>query len=178
MSLIHTLPKTAKPMVTRNIFAAQFGVPFLGGYSFNTAANSDQTMLKLAGNVVYFIDKIDVSATIAGETYLLAQDPANLITLKMQLKKTKKTVPDNPIPLIQLFQNKELGLYFQTHSKDSDDLIGSVSGILTQPPALVGVPFVYISISMQLYFVADPLFTKSYREKALWGIPTFPPPAG
>lgn len=178
MSLIHTLPKTAKPLVTRNIFTANFNAPTVGVYDFGIAGNSLQTILKLAGNVVYFIDKIDVGATMADGTYLQAQNVLSLLSLRMALKKTKKTIPDNPIPLVNLFQGKELGLYFQTHSKESDDLVGSIVGQLLQPAALIGVPTVSISISMQMYFVADPAFTKSYREKALWGIPTFPPPAG
>lgn len=166
MAIIKTLPKDARFIQTANIFEATFNNPTAGRYDFDIIANQRQKVMPINRAAIYFIDRLNFSATIPESDYLLAIDTLPVIQLFYGL--SGDPVYSKPLPLVQYIDNQETNTYFSTLNRqdEEDDFITvSMRGVLEQPASLVGVQTIRAQLSLNVYEVTNQQWIKEYRQQ-------------
>jgi hypothetical protein len=139
-----------------------FSAPFTGVYNFGTAANTDQTLLKLDSNIVYLISVYTVGGNIASEDYLSAINALPQFILKR--RNDNQTIRTDFIPVVQFEQNKEAMIFVDSRQAD-DELRATFSGILNQTAPLVGVDPVIITLSFSIFAIEDRDYGIAFLDK-------------
>jgi hypothetical protein len=139
-----------------------FSAPFTGTYNFGIAANSALSILPLQGNVVYLISSYSVGGNIASEDYLSAIN--TLPKFILSRKNDAQAIRTDSIPVVQFEQGKET-MIFTDSKQGNDELLVTLSGILNQTAALVGVNPVILTISFSIFAIEDRNYAIAFLEK-------------
>jgi hypothetical protein len=158
MAIVHKIPEKARFIPTENTFSA----PFSGTYDFATAGNTNQLVLALDANTVYYIDNFSVGGNIAREDYLSAISVVPAIVLSRKLDKS--SVYLKPIPLAQFYENKPCTCFVESNKK-GDELQISSTGLLVQVANIIGVDPVKITVSFSIYAMDSSEYNKKFRDK-------------
>jgi len=159
--IIQRISKTGLPILTRNVFAGNFNVPTPGVYDFNTAANTDQVVIDLNPKYYYLIDKVSISASIDEGVFLESYNTIPEFNFKYAL--TPYPVYPFPLPAINYIDGLDWNFFFHS-TKEGDQLLISLSGILNQVAATVGVPTINILASFVIYMEENIAAVKTLRE--------------
>jgi hypothetical protein len=162
MSIQFQLPHSSITNPTTTIFSAPFNVMTPGKYNFLDAAQNQNIISLLPGNV-YLVERLSAGANVSAQDYFSALQLVTppVITLKKRL--TGEPINPNPIPIVQYFDGLELAFWIRSDKK-GDFLTLSMSGIMNQTAALVGVPFVSVSISFIIWQINEKEFNSSFRN--------------
>lgn len=166
MSIIKTIPKSARFIQTSNIFEATFNNPTLNQYDFEIAANANQEVLKINRAAVYFIDRINFSATVPESDYLLAID--NLPKIQLFYGIDGDPVYSKPLPLVQYIDNQETNTYLSTllQQDGADNIVtATMRGTLDQPVSLVGVQTIRAQLSFNIYEITEQGWIQNWRRQ-------------
>lgn len=164
MSLVYSIPKTAKYIQTSNTFTAAFNVPTLGLYDFNVAGNRAQnvTPVQLNRNSIYLINRVTVAGTIPQEEYLFNIVQLPVITLRFTVQ-AQKLYP-LPIPVVKFQDEMEAVAWFYTDMDNNFLTMDLDFGQLSQDAFLVGVPNVKINVSLSMFEIADNGFVQAFKN--------------
>jgi len=162
MSVFFQIPVTARPIQTGNIFSATFNTPTLGKYDFGIAGNQNQNVIPIQRNSIYLIERLTIAGTIDNATYLTSISTTPLLRLGKSL--TGENVYARPFPIVTFLENQEFAAWVWT-DKDNDFLTMSLSGILDQVLATVGVLTLKLSVSLSVYAIEDNAYAKAVRDR-------------
>lgn len=162
MSISNRIPQQSRFIATSNIFSAAFGVPVIGKYSFDVAANDRQIVIPLQPNTVYLLDRLSFSGTIPQETYFSAID--TLPTIIFRYRITGEVVYMRSIPVIQYSDGKESAAWVLTN-KGGDDLVLTLRGVLNQTADMVGIDPVKLNVGCEIYAIDENVYNATFRDK-------------
>ena len=156
MSLPVKLPVSARPILTSNIFTANWNVPTVNKYDFtNFAGNQNQTVLRMTGSSIYVIERVCFSTTVPEGTFQESIDSAiSVPQLVFKTLKTERQVFDRPLPFINYVDNLELLLYVPSDQTD-DEIIVTFQAVLDQVPATVGIATIKAFLQLNIYEVQN-----------------------
>lgn len=145
------IPHTARYVCTGNIFKATYNIPGWSAYSFNTPANTNQKVIDLQKNSVYFLERITVGGNISEEIFNNSINDIPLLVLKY--KQTGSIVYEKPIPILGYYQNQEISTFIKSEITN-DELLMSFNPVLNQVLDTIGLDEMRIGISFS-FFVID-----------------------
>ena len=146
---------------------------FLGKYTFAIAAgggvpaNTPQPLAisrPLIENTIYYMRNITLSADIGRDDFL----GAIVTTPNFQLYKQSENniqLYRESIRMSDYFQQFDFRLAWQTQ-KNSDVLLGTIVGQLTQTVALIGKSSITIKAIISAQEIVDQKFTRLFRDKS------------
>lgn len=162
MSIINSIPHTARFISTTNLYRAWFNNPFLGGYDFEDPVNGNvQVVLETQPNTVYLIERISFAANLDQGVYLSSL--SNTPKLRLKRKVASENIHMKEYRLVNYIDNQEMVTWFQS-DKQSDAIIMEVTGRLIQVPETVGVDPVVINISFAIYAIEDKNFLIKHKN--------------
>lgn len=165
MGVIQEIPRQARPIYTGNIFTGTFNVPTIGVYDFSIPVNENQEVLELYKGTVYLIDKISIGGTIAEEIY------NNSINTQMLIKFRRKVdlapVYKLPFPVVKYLDNSDLDAFVSSEKQD-DFLTMTVTGILNQIPATVGIVSINLNIHLSIYAMDSTDYENWFKRSDYW----------
>lgn len=158
MSITLTIPANSRPILTANIFQAAFNAPTVNRYDFGVPANENQLALPLRGNSIYIIERLNFSMDVPEGNFQEGIESIPLIQLKK--RSTNHQVFPDKIPFINYVDNLEM-LYFIESTKP-DELLITMTGVLTQPAALVGDNIIQCFFQMNIYEVKSTEWNQNF----------------
>lgn len=165
MSVIQSLPRQARVIYTGNIFSAVFNSPTVGKYDYNIAANRDQEVIELFPGSTYLIDKIAVGGTVSEDVYNSSIDVIPEITFKRKVD--KNPIYKKPFQIVKYMENSDL-VAFATSEKQTDFLTMTLTGLLIQVPATVGILFVKLNVHLVIYAMDSTSYEKWFKQSGYW----------
>lgn len=163
MSLPITLPVTARPTITQNIFLSTWNNPTLNKYDFtNVAGNVDQTVLRMTGSSVYVIERVCFSLSIPEQNFQESIDSAATVPqLIFKTRKTDHQIFDRPLPFINYVDNLEL-LMFVPSDQSDDEIIVTFQAVLNQVPATVGIVNIRAFLQLNIYEIQNTAWVRRF----------------
>lgn len=149
----HLLPHKARYIPSQNTFSAAF----TGLYDFNIAANVNQTVIKMAPGLTYFIDNYAFAGNITQEDFLSAIN--TVPAMKLSRKNDRDNVYTGTIPLNQ-FASEKPATVFVASNKGNDELLITFTGVLNQIANLVGISPVNFTVSLAIYAIDNNDFNR------------------
>jgi hypothetical protein len=134
----------------------------LGQYTFTGALGGLAIPRPIISNSIYFFRNVTLSADIAEGDYL----GAILSTPQFQIYKQSEagiSLFREPIRMSNYFQQFDYRLVWQTQS-GTDQLFGSIVGVLNQTAGLIGKASVTIKAVIAAQEIIDEKFTRLFRE--------------
>jgi len=156
--IVPKISHKARFISTQNTFSALF---LAGGYDFSVPANTRQSVIPILPNTLYFLDNFSLGGNIAKEDFLSAINTVPLMILS--LKGDKQAIYERPIPLTSFYDNKECTAYCKS-KQSNDELQISLSGILNQTAALVGVSPVILTVTFSVYAMDDKTYNAEFID--------------
>jgi len=151
MSIPITIPVTARPTITANIFAGPYNTTTANRYDFTADASSPQTVLTMVQNTVYLIERACFSLDVPEGDFQRAIDSAiSVPRIYFRTTKTNQLIFPRPQPFINYVDNLELMKFVPCDQKD-DQLQVSFECILFQTPALVGITSLNAYLQLNIY---------------------------
>ena len=147
MTIPIKIPVTARPRQTATQFHAHFNVPTVNVYDFGDPANVDIPIMPMKKPSIYLLTGISFSCDIPEGTFKSAIN--TIPTLQLNLLSTKVQIFPDPIPFINYVDSQEY-VYFFNSQIQPDSLIGTFTGILNQPPPLVGDLIIYAQVQLNI----------------------------
>jgi len=164
MSLPLTIPTTARPILTANIFTATFNAVTPGRYDFNSAGNINQTIIQMRPRSVYIIERVNFSASTPEGTYQEAIDPTNgLPRLSVTTQSENQQRYPQEQPFINYVDNLEMLLFVNT-TQNQDLLRATFRGQFDQPAGLVGQLTLNVYIQFNIYDLNATEWTEKYFD--------------
>jgi len=158
--ITYKLPKRIRYVPASAIFSATFNAPAIGQYDFN---NNTQTFIKiLLPHSVYMIDSISIAGNIAAEDFLSAIETVPLFNLQKTLD--KENIFDVPIQIHGFATDRQIVHFFRTGLSNCG-LIASVTGVLNQLPAFIGLATLELSINLSIHAIDESDFEKIYIQQ-------------
>jgi hypothetical protein len=166
MGIALTIPISAQPIITGNIFQATFNNPTANRYDFtNTAANQNVVVLPLERWAVYVIERVNFSANIDESVYLEAIDTnGGLPSFQCLTTVAGQQIFPNRQPVINYVDNLEVIQPFWTQ-QDNDNLLVTFRGLFTQPGAIAGLTTMYTYLQMNIYKIQETQWIKNFFDK-------------
>lgn len=169
MSLVDMLGQYARPILTSNIFQANFNIPTPGQYDFADTpvaviargANQGQVIEQLFTGSVYLVDRISVGGNIFEGDYL--ESIATLPLLKLRLSQSGEIAYKKPLPMVNFIDDGDFKTWILT-DKGDENLTADLTGVLNQTAAMVGVTFVRLNVSFTIYAVESTIFNIHFRD--------------
>lgn len=161
--IIQRISKTGLPIETSNIFAGTFNVPTLGVYDFGVPANTDQIVIPLDRRFIYLIDMVSFSASIAEGVYL--ESIATPPQMTFRFTSAPYRIYPFPLPGINYKDGLNWSFFFQT-TQANDNLLISMTGILNQVAATVGIPVINCYASFVIYQEENDAAITALRDTA------------
>jgi len=161
MALIREIPKRSVLIPTVNRFSANFNFPAVGQYDFGVAANIRVPVFPAVRGMVYWLDRISFTATADEGVYLSAISTMPLLDLIWEQDGTR--IFARSFPLVNYRDGQEINTVCES-TKGNEQVLATVSGVLNQVPALVGVDPVTIQISLEVYQVFDLNWINAWRD--------------
>ena len=118
-------------------------------------------VMNLVQGCLYFLERINVGATVSQEIYLSAISRVPTISLVKQLD--GQQIFPHPLPLVNFVNNQECNGYLWT-SRALDVLLLSVSGVLSSTIDLVGQSAVTLSVQFNVYEIIDKKFIQGWAN--------------
>jgi len=151
--IIQRISKDGKPILTSNIFTGTFNVPTPGVYDFGSVAapvagNTDQVCINIESKYYYLIDKVSISASIPEGVFLESYNTLPQLTFKYAF--TPYNIYPFPLPAINYIDGLDWSFFFHSN-KETDQLLISLTGVLNQVAATVGVADIKILASFVIY---------------------------
>jgi hypothetical protein len=163
MSITEKIP--VNPNAVRVRYPVQrFSAPLIAGqYDFGIAANTDILLLPLQSNSVYLIERISFFAQATESDWLesmgtAAQFPA--FRLHYQFDDANSLYPE-PVRCVNYVDNAEQLVFFRT-TRDSENLLISFSGIVTQVAGMVGLNPLLAQVNFTIYQVTDENWNRKF----------------
>lgn len=162
MGIVYQIPHTSRPILTTNIFTANFNDPTPGKYDFGISANQGVHVTEMFTGSIYLLERISMAATILEGEYLEAVEAIPKLTLKR--KQADEIQYKLALPMVNYVDDQELVLWAYTE-KGRDNLILDFNGLLDQTAALVGVTSIKVNVSYALYAIESTVFYKHFRAE-------------
>jgi len=161
MSIIKSLPRSTRFIPVQARFLALFNSPSLGLYRFDGASNTNVVLTALRKSCVYLIEQFSFVCSIDQAAFL----EAVAVVPNLQFIKTNEGTPvfEKVIPCLNYIDNSEV-IQFFVNDLSGNNLAATFRGALRQPASLVGVPFVWATIGMNIYEVTDHDYVCAFRE--------------
>lgn len=158
--ITYTLPKRIRYIPASAIFTATFNAPAIGQYDFN--GNTQIFIRSLLPNSVYIIDSISIAGNIAAEDFLSAISTVPLFNLKKSLD--KENIFDTPIQIHGFATDRQIVHFFKTGLSNCG-LIASITGVLNQLPAFIGLAAVQLSINLSIHCIDENDFERFFIKE-------------
>lgn len=166
--IIQTITWKSLPLQPVNRFSAGFAA---GVYDFSlNPGNANQVVIPLNKQYIYLIDSISFSASIPEADYLEAITTVPEFSFKFL--RTPYNIYPFPIQGVQYLRGENFNFWFST-DKENDALLISMTGVLTQTPALVGVANIFAQFSEVMYQESNGDKIKAMKEKTCGNIGAF-----
>jgi hypothetical protein len=163
MAIQWQIPKLSRFLQAANRFTATFNVPTLARYDFGIPANARQLVIPTQGNTVYMVERINFGATAGEGDYLAAIDPTDSPILILSQAINPQRIYRYPIPLVNYIDNQETSAWFFS-DKSGDSIQITMTGKLSQTPALVGVPAIVAAVSLNIYEITNLQWVEKFRS--------------
>jgi hypothetical protein len=159
--ITYQLPRRIRFIPASAIFTANFNVPAVGKYDFNSQV---QVFVdKILANTVYMIDAFSVAGNVSSEDFLSAVD----IVPKIAFQKTlnNEQIFDGPIQIHTFSTDRQIVHFFKTGANNTG-INATLTGRLNQRPAFVGLASISLSINLSLHAIDESEFEKMYKREA------------
>lgn len=161
MGLIRDIPKRSIYIPTTTRFVATFNNPTAGAYDFGIAANVEVPVTPITRGMIYWIDRISFSATTPEGDYLSSIITQPELILTWQQDGTR--VFSRPLPLVNYRDGQEVNTAIES-TKGNEILLATVTGVLNQVPAWIGITDITMQISLDLYQIYDLNWIRHWRD--------------
>lgn len=165
MSIGWVIPHQSRYLQTASIFAAAFNVPVLGAYSFGVAANTGVLIFPLQPNSEYLIERVTVSGDIAEGDFSAALDltaGALIPVLSLRRSLDNSSIYETALPFPSYVSQQESAVWVHS-DRLNDSVVATMTGVLNQTAALVGVPVIRLSVSFSVYCVESTIYNRAFR---------------
>jgi len=164
MSVNFTVPSSARFISPAVSFTAAFNTPTVGKYDFGIAANALKTVFELQANTVYLISQMSIGGTVASEDFL--ESISVIPKLRFFRKVMAEGLYTEPIPITQFNASKEVSIWVISQ-KAGDSLQATLTGILSQTSAFVGLASITLNVSLSVYAIDEKEYNKNFRDSLL-----------
>ena len=161
MSIIYKIPQQSRFISTSTVFVSTFNVPTPGRYDFNVAANQNVNVIELQKNVVYLIERLSFGGNISEIEFLSSIVDFPLLSIKRSV--SSEIVYQRPLPIVNYADGIETAAWIHS-DKQNDFLTFSLSGLLLQTPAMVGLVNVKIQVTASIYAIDSAYYNAAYRD--------------
>lgn len=162
MSVQWVVPHQSRFAQTGNVFTASFNVPTVGVYDFGVAANRDVVVLELQPNTQYLIERLTIGGDISEADYAGALAlAAGAPSLSLRRRLDGVTVYETPIPILRYIQNQEAAVWLASDNA-GDALTATLTGVMNQTAALVGISSIALSVSFAVYAVESTIYNRAF----------------
>ena len=158
--ITYTLPKRIRYIPASAIFPALFNVPTIGKYDFN--GNTQVFISKMNAHTVYMIDSMSIGGNISAEDYLSSISTIPLFNLRKSID--NENIFDKPIQINSFCVDRQIVHFFRT-GLNNCDLIASITGVLNQLPAFIGMTSIDLSINFSIHAIDESDFEKTYFKQ-------------
>lgn len=158
--ITYPLPRKIRYVPASAIYTAAFNAPTVGKYDF--AGQSKIFINTLLPNTVYLIDSFSIAGTIASEDFLASINTVPLLNLRKTLD--NENIFDVPLQIQNYATDRQIVHFFKT-GLNNCGLCASLSGLLDQIPATLGLASITISINFSIHAVDASDFEKLYRKE-------------
>lgn len=166
-----TIPRSSRFWQVSASFQAEFnavnGVPTGSGqYDFGQTVNESVLLMPVATrkNTVYWFDVWNVGGDIGETDYLDAI--ATVPTARLERKFSRESIYSRPLPVVNYVDNQIITAWFKDE-KGNDEIRMTFLGLLNQTANLVGVQFINIFVSMNIYAIDARYWVEHYLEDLL-----------
>lgn len=168
MAIIEQIP--VNPNAVRVRYPVnRFSAPFLAGqYDFAQAGNTLQTVMKLASNSVYCLERVSFFANVAESDWLNSMDTvANFPRFRFKYQNSSgQSIFPEPVRCINYVDNAEQLVFFWT-TRESDVLQITFEGKVNQVPGMVGVDPLLCEVNFTIYQIVDRDWITGFIQKQM-----------
>lgn len=158
--MILTIPRNSifRPLV--NTFTATYNSPTVGQYNWAIAANTDQQVMQINSQNLFFISIINFSTTLPEGDFL-----SNILTvpqIRFRTKQANQSLFGGAYPLGKYLINNEIAAFFQS-KQDKDNLVATFTGSLGQNADLIAVSSVKAVVALNVFEISDAKFIAEFN---------------